>query len=57
MEAPAKLSNSVTPGSLFLPINFGENPTNVLTNAEAFDPLAKILEIKVSAVNISKLSE
>ena len=57
MEAPAKLSNSVTPGSLFLPISFGENPTNVLTNAEAFDPLAKILEIKVSAVNISKLSE
>ena len=45
------------PGSLFLPIPFGENPTNVHTNAEAFDPLAKILEFKVSAVNIAKLSE
>ena len=57
MEAPAKLTNSVAPGTLFLPIHFGENPTNVLTNADAFDPLAKIPEFKVSAVNIEKLSE
>jgi len=57
MEAPAKLTNSVAPGLLFLPIHFGENPTNVLTNAEAFDPLAKIPEFKVSTVNIQKLSE
>ena len=57
MEAPAKLSNSVTPGTLFLPIHFGENRTNVLINTEAFDPLAKIPEFKVSAVNIAKLSE
>jgi anaerobic selenocysteine-containing dehydrogenase len=42
---------------LFLPIHFGENPTNVLTNAEAFDPLAKIPEFKVSTVKIQKLSE
>ena len=41
----------------FLPIYFGENRTNVLTNAEAFDPLAKIPEFKVSAVNIAKLPE
>jgi formate dehydrogenase alpha subunit len=57
MEAPAKLTHSVAPGVLFLPIHFGENPTNVLTNAEAFDPLAKIPEFKVSAVKIQKLSE
>ena len=56
MEAPAKISGSVEPGTLFLPIHFGENPTNVLTNAEAFDPLAKIPEFKVSAVNIEKLA-
>ena len=55
IEAPAKLTNSVAPGLLFLPIHFGENPTNVLTNAEAFDPLAKIPEFKVSTVNIQKL--
>ena len=57
MEAPAKLTHSVGPGTVFLPIHFGENPTNVLTNSEAFDPLAKIPEFKVSAVNIKKLSE
>ncbi len=57
MEAPAKLTRAVQPGTLFLPIHFGENPTNVLTNAEAFDPLAKIPEFKVSAVNVEKLEE
>jgi predicted molibdopterin-dependent oxidoreductase YjgC len=57
MEAPARLSNSVAEGNLFLPIHFGENPTNVLTSAEDFDPLAKIPEFKVSAVGVEKLSE
>lgn len=57
MEAPARISEDVKPGNMFLPIHFGENPTNVLTNSEAFDPLAKIPEFKVSAVNIRKLEE
>jgi len=57
MEAPANLNYAVAPGTLFMPIHFGENPTNVLTNAQAVDPLAKIPEFKVSAVNIEKLSE
>jgi formate dehydrogenase alpha subunit len=56
MEAPAQISPAVKPGTLFLPIHFGENPPNVLTSAEAVDPLAKIPEFKVSAVNIEKLS-
>ena len=56
MEAPAKITPSVAPGTLFLPIHFGENPTNVLTNAEAFDPLAKIPEFKVAAVRVEKLT-
>jgi formate dehydrogenase alpha subunit len=55
MEAPAKISRTVEPGTLFMPIHFGENPTNVLTSAEAVDPLAKIPEFKVSAVSIEKL--
>jgi len=55
MEAPARLTHTVQQGNLFLPIHFGENPPNVLTNAEAFDPLAKIPEFKVSAVKIEKL--
>ncbi len=56
MEAPAKITRSVPPGTLFLPIHFGENPTNILTDSDAFDPLAKIPEFKVSAVKIEKLT-
>ncbi len=55
MEAPARITDSVSPGTLFLPIHFGENPTNILTSSEAFDPLAKIPEFKVSAVRVKKL--
>ncbi len=57
MEAPARLTNCVKPGTLFLPIHFGENPTNILTSSEHFDPLAKIPEFKVGAVKIEKLIE
>jgi formate dehydrogenase alpha subunit len=56
MEAPVRVTPSVPRGTLFLPIHFGENPTNVLTDAEAFDPLAKIPEFKVCAVNVQKLA-
>jgi formate dehydrogenase alpha subunit len=55
MEAPARISTSVTSGTLFLPIHFGENPTNVLTSSDAVDPLANIPEFKVSAVDLKKL--
>ena len=54
IEAPARLTDSVESGTVFLPIHFGETPTNVLTDAEAVDPLAKIPEFKVSAVKIEK---
>jgi predicted molibdopterin-dependent oxidoreductase YjgC len=56
MEAPVKITPSVAPGTLFLPIHFGENPTNALTNAEALDPLAEIPEFKVAAVRVEKLT-
>jgi len=56
MEAPARLTYTVRPGVFFLPIHFGENPANVLTNP-AFDPIAKIPEFKVSAVRAEKLRE
>jgi formate dehydrogenase alpha subunit len=55
MEVPARITRSVKPGTLFLPIHFGENPTNILTSSEAFDPLAKIPEFKVGAVKIEKM--
>ena len=54
IEAPAKLSTTVGPGVLFVPIHFGENPANMLTNP-ACDPVAKIPEFKVCAANIEKL--
>jgi len=54
LDVPARLTKVVNPGTLFLPIHFGENPANILTSSEAFDPLAKIPEFKVSAVNVKK---
>lgn len=56
MEVPAKITAAVKSGTLFLPIHFGENPTNVLTSSDAYDPLAKIPEFKVSAVKIRRLA-
>jgi predicted molibdopterin-dependent oxidoreductase YjgC len=56
MEVPARVTRAVQPGMLFLPIHFGENPPNVLTDSNAVDPLAKIPEFKVSAVQVRKLS-
>lgn len=55
MEAPARISSSVSRGTLFLPIHFGESPSNVLTSSDAFDPVAKIPEFKVSTVQVKKL--
>ena len=55
VEAPARVTDTVPPGTLFLPIHFGENPTNVLTSSDAVDPLAKIPEFKVSTVHLQKL--
>ncbi len=54
LDVPARLTNTIDPGTLFLPIHFGENPANILTSSDAFDPLAKIPEFKVSAVNVRK---
>ncbi len=55
IEAPAQITDSVPPNNVFLPIHFGENPTNTLTSSTAFDPIAKIPEFKVGAVKIEKL--
>ncbi len=57
MEVPARITENVPPGTLFLPIHFGENPPNVLTDANAVDPLAKIPEFKVSVVRIKCLQK
>ena len=54
LEVTARLSETVPPKTLFLPIHFGENPANVLTSP-ACDPLCKIPEFKVAAVHVKKL--
>jgi len=53
IEAPARISNKVKPGLLFVPFHFVESSANILTNS-AFDPIAKIPEYKVCAVKIEK---
>jgi predicted molibdopterin-dependent oxidoreductase YjgC len=53
IEVPARISNKVKPGLLFVPFHFSESAANILTNS-AFDPTAKIPEYKVCAVKIEK---
>jgi len=53
IEAPARLSKSVPPGTLFIPFHFAETAANMLTNP-ACDPIAKIPEFKVCAVRVAK---
>ena len=53
IQIPARISNLVKPGLLFVTFHFAENSANILTNS-AFDPIAKIPEFKVCAVKIEK---
>jgi len=53
IQIPARISNKVKPGLLFVPFHFSESAANILTNS-AFDPIAKIPEYKVCAVKIEK---
>ncbi|QEN06614.1 formate dehydrogenase subunit alpha [Oceanispirochaeta crateris] len=48
---PARKSDRVAPGVLFIPFHFHESPVNRLTN-DALDPASKIPELKVSACRV-----
>jgi predicted molibdopterin-dependent oxidoreductase YjgC len=50
LEAAVHITEKSPPGVVFLPFHWSEAPANILTN-NALDPLAKIPELKVSAVN------
>jgi predicted molibdopterin-dependent oxidoreductase YjgC len=50
LETNVHITEKSPPGILFMPFHWREAPANVLTN-NALDPLAKIPEFKVSAVN------
>jgi predicted molibdopterin-dependent oxidoreductase YjgC len=51
IEVPARITEKVFPGCVFLTFHFKENPANALTIA-ALDPIAKIPEFKACAVQV-----
>ena len=50
----ATLTFGIGQGVLFIPFHYAESAVNVLTNT-AFDPIAKIPELKVCAVRVEKV--
>lgn len=54
VETKAKITERVAQGIIFMPFHFFEGRANILTNP-ALDPVAKIPEFKVCAVNIRKI--
>ena len=55
VKAKALVTDRVPPGMVFMPFHFREAPANVLT-IDALDPIAKIPELKVCAVRVSKVA-
>ena len=47
------ITDRVDPGMVFMPFHFKETNVNKLTNP-AYDPIAKIPELKVCAVKLEK---
>ncbi len=54
IEITAKVTDVVPPGVVFTSFHFAESPVNRLTNPKR-DPIAKIPELKVCAVNVEKV--
>jgi len=54
IEVPANVTEKVARGTVFMAFHFREHPANALTIA-ALDPIAKIPELKVCAVQVEKL--
>jgi predicted molibdopterin-dependent oxidoreductase YjgC len=54
LQVRAKTTDKSPRGVVFMTFHFAETPTNVLTNP-ALDPVAKIPELKVCAVKLSKV--
>lgn len=55
VQASARLSENVPPGTVFLAFHWRESPANILTQDFALDPIAKIPEYKVCAVRVEKV--
>ncbi len=52
IKIKAKITERVGKGVVFIPFHFAETAANILTNS-AYDPIAKIPELKVCAVKIT----
>jgi formate dehydrogenase major subunit len=56
VRTQARVTDRVPPGVVFLSFHWREAPANLLTSDESLDPIAKIPELKISAVRIEKPS-
>lgn len=56
IEVPAKVTDEIMKGVMFMPFHFAECAANFLTN-NALDPIAKIPEFKACAVKVEKITE
>ncbi len=56
VTTPAKVTDNIEKGWLFMPFHFRESPANMLTN-DALDPTAKIPEYKVCAAAVNKTTQ
>jgi formate dehydrogenase major subunit len=56
VEVPAKVTDDIMKGVMFMPFHFHECAANILTN-NALDPIAKIPEFKACAVRVEKITE
>jgi predicted molibdopterin-dependent oxidoreductase YjgC len=54
VQAIARVTESVPPGTIFIAFHWRESPANMLTQNFALDPIAKIPEYKVCAVRVEK---
>ena len=56
IEIPAKLTEDIKMGEVFIPFHFKECPANILTN-NAVDSISKIPEYKACAVKVEKMND
>ncbi|MDO9574732.1 MAG: molybdopterin dinucleotide binding domain-containing protein, partial [Candidatus Contubernalis sp.] len=54
IEVKAEVTDTVGKGVVFMTFHFSDSPVNKLTNC-VIDPIAKIPELKVSAVKVEKV--
>lgn len=55
LKVPAKVTNTISGNTVFMPFHFAEGAANQLTNG-ALDPISNVSELKVCAVSIEKIS-